>query len=102
MPRRNTPAPWYAIGGAVFADADGKRPIARMVRDESASKAGIYPVERDANSRLIAAAPELLEALERIVYHECRADRRQRSMVDIEEVVTLQRIARTALSKIKE
>ena len=56
----STLGPWKVVSGAVYTQDD--RPIADMVRNEEASKAGIYPVERDDNARLIAAAPELLEA----------------------------------------
>ena len=62
MTTRHTPGPWYCIGGAVYRENDATAPIAYMCRDERASEAGIYPVERDCNARLIAAAPELLAA----------------------------------------
>ena len=52
---------WKVISGAVHREKDNA-PIATMVRTEEASAAGIYPVERDENAKLIAAAPELLEA----------------------------------------
>lgn len=58
-----TPAPWYCIGGAVYADPENERPIAFMCRDERATAAGIYPTERDANAHLIAAAPAMYHAL---------------------------------------
>jgi hypothetical protein len=38
-----------------------------MCRDERATKAGIYPVERDSNAVLIAAAPEMADALKFLV-----------------------------------
>lgn len=57
----HTPGPWKVECGSVYTE-DGW-PIATMVRDRSATAAGIFPAERDANARLIAAAPELLEEL---------------------------------------
>ena len=59
MTTKHTPGPWYCIGGAVYRENDATAPIAYMCRDERASEAGIYPVERDCNAALIAAAPEL-------------------------------------------
>ena len=60
-----TEGPWYAHGGSVYATPypDCSRPIADMRRDETAVKAKIWPVERDNNARLIAAAPEMAELL---------------------------------------
>ena len=59
---KHTTGPWKCIGGAVYKEGDESAPIAYMCRDERATKAGIYPVERDSNAVLIAAAPELLAA----------------------------------------
>jgi hypothetical protein len=62
-----TPGPWICHSGAVWQDgphvypkgnADGI-PIARMDREDRRTT----PVERDNNAKLIAAAPELLDAL---------------------------------------
>ena len=58
----HTPGPWIVESGAVYT-AD-HIPIAAMDREPGN---GTQPVERDANARLIAAAPKLLEALEAIV-----------------------------------
>lgn len=63
MTTKHTPGPWEVHSGSVYASADESRPIADMRRDETAAKAEIWPTERDANARLIAAAPDLLEAL---------------------------------------
>lgn len=53
---KHTPAPWTHEGrGAVYAP-DG-RPIAHVWQNQGDD-------DREANARLIAAAPELLEALE--------------------------------------
>ena len=62
---QHTPGPWVVNSGAVFTEPGA--PIANMVRDETATAAGIAPCERDKNARLIAAAPELLETLENLV-----------------------------------
>ena len=58
---KNTPGPWVYHSGMVWKD-DGSEdgiPIARMDRETPQT----VPVERDANARLIAAAPEMLKAL---------------------------------------
>ncbi len=47
----------------VWAGEPEQVAIARAARDEDATA----PTERDANARLIAAAPELLAALDRLV-----------------------------------
>lgn len=60
MNTKHTPGPWKCESGQVLRN-DGAV-IARMDRTDEATKAGIYPVERDLNARLISAAPELLEA----------------------------------------
>ncbi len=56
-----TPGPWAVISGEVCAAGYG--PIAHCDRENRNTK----PVERDANARLISAAPELLEALEAVM-----------------------------------
>lgn len=60
-----TQGKWKVVIGAVYTEDD--RPIATMVRDETALKAGIMPVECDENARLISQAPELLRALEMMI-----------------------------------
>lgn len=59
---QHTQGPWQVNSGAVFSEKGA--PIATMVRNETATAAGIYPVERDKNAHLIAAAPDLLAACE--------------------------------------
>lgn len=59
-----TPAPWIEDGGSVYTK-DGHLPIAHMERDANKAQ-GIPPTERDANAKLIAAAPEMLAAIEGI------------------------------------
>lgn len=52
---KHTPGPWVYSSGAVWADADEKVGVATRC-----SSSPIPPVERDANMRLIASAPDLL------------------------------------------
>ena len=58
----HTPGPWIYHSGMVWKPDDSANgiPIARMDRDTPATQ----PTERDANACLIAASPDLLEALE--------------------------------------
>jgi hypothetical protein len=66
-PSEHTPGPWYVESGAVWAEA----------KDGSNLKiASVHPVlnyvsmgGRNANARLIAAAPDLLDALKRAEGH---------------------------------
>ena len=68
---KHTPGPWRYEGAEVWATAPmrfnlttaGTPMIATLCKHEDAD--GGFPVE--ANARLIAAAPELLEALEEMV-----------------------------------
>jgi len=74
---KHTKGPWKVVYGEVYT-VDNK-PIADMVRDDTAAKAGISPAERDQNARLIAAAPELFEAAigARDMLRECAKQHRQ-------------------------
>lgn len=51
---KHTPGPWHVSGKATI-----NHPVRGWI-------ASVSPVDRAANARLIAAAPELLEALERV------------------------------------
>ncbi len=74
----HTPGPWICHSGMVWkpaktkvdcacdADGDGEIPIARMDREPGN---GTTPTERDANARLIAAAPAILGLLKDILEH---------------------------------
>lgn len=74
---KHTPGPWEMDSGMVqtayihkdckltVGFCDVHTPIAYMDRKPNN---GTMPTERDANARLIAAAPELLEALRAIIY----------------------------------
>ena len=55
---RHTPGPWQAMFGSVYTN-DEKTRLLQADRDEPNTS----PTERDANIRLAAAAPDMLEAL---------------------------------------
>lgn len=56
---KHTPGPWVGIGRSVYAESNMEQPFVMVYqRDKSGEQC-------DANVRLIAAAPEMLEALER-------------------------------------
>lgn len=60
---RHTPGPWQYASGSVYQMDGAKWPevrLALMDREELATS----PTERDANARLMAAAPELLRELD--------------------------------------
>lgn len=58
--KKHTPGEWAVDGMTIFAPADGiaAKDVAVILHDGNSSIQ-----EREANARLIAAAPELLEAL---------------------------------------
>jgi hypothetical protein len=65
----HTPGPWERNGGSVV-DARGNIIAYRLSRrhielGDNWKEWGISPIEADMNSRLIAAAPDLLAALDR-------------------------------------
>lgn len=62
----HTPGPWYVAGLNSLAVMAGERPDQDVVCHID----GGFEKQYDANARLIAAAPELLEALEK--YTHCR------------------------------
>ncbi|GIX10356.1 hypothetical protein [Elioraea sp.] len=62
-----TPGPWRAQAGLVVADAPVPRVIAQTYSPASLARWPDDPAERDANARLIAAAPEMAEAIAHIV-----------------------------------
>jgi len=76
---QHTPGPWKHVGGwAVYTSND--RPLARAATEFCADvsedeewnrRSGIANQEAIANARLIAAAPELLEALRKVVNMRC-------------------------------
>lgn len=64
MKTKFTPGPWLFEYGSVYA---GDTRIAMADRGEDKT----MPTERDNNCRLIAAAPELYEALEALLMNSC-------------------------------
>ena len=58
----HTSEPWREESGCVVRE-DGA-PIARMIRDRTASEAGIYPVERDENAKRIVACVNACKGIE--------------------------------------
>lgn len=64
MKTKHTSGPWYYTCGAIWKDPEAETYcIAKADRNTPETA----PTERDANCRLIAAAPELLEALWQLV-----------------------------------
>ena len=65
----HTPGPWTAYAGCIYAgESDKPTHIARTVKADSASGTSVGNRERRwRNARLIAAAPELLAALQTLV-----------------------------------
>ena len=66
---KHTALPWKVVSGMIVRASDDA-PIAHMERSEAASKAGIYPVERDDNAKFIVRVcnhyADMIEALERV------------------------------------
>lgn len=73
----HTPGPWTVSHGSVYASNDVR--VALMDRDEPCT----LPTERDANARLIAAAPALLEWLKDYVNRASDQNPLKRSAIDI-------------------
>lgn len=61
---RHTPAPWYNIEGLI---ATGDEPCANTGLNPQRIASVYDEGEQEANAQLIAAAPELLEALENTI-----------------------------------
>ena len=85
----HTPGPWVAstppfVGGHIYTEAPGERGVI---------VANLTPInERDANARLIAAAPELLAACEALL-------ERYRIMVAADGIECLQAIVAIAKAR---
>ena len=87
----HTPGPW-AVGNEATIYTQDLRTLVAITRGDD-----VPATEQEANTRLIAALPQLVKALERIANHETRTVRHRHGLVLIEEVNTLRRIARVAL-----
>ena len=61
MENKHTPGPWHVASGSVYSETGAT--IAHMFREPERGNT-IRPVERDTNAALIAAAPDMYEALE--------------------------------------
>ena len=101
----HTPGPWVVAYGSVYRDLpgiceNGGIRIAQMDRSEPHTA----PTERDANARLIAAAPELLAALESAANQFDFAVRAlaQGQTVSISSLQNCAAAARAAISKAKQ
>ena len=65
METKHTPGPWYAVDGNKHRDFNQIAIRASGLRRKTGGDVSVCHVERfnEANARLIAAAPELLQAL---------------------------------------
>lgn len=102
----HTPGPWLASGGSVYAlDESGQvnrfyvnvQPGYVIRTNSSATSVHTSYGELDANARLIAAAPDLLEALEDLLMHACIADASPDDKDEIDQ--SYERAARAAIAK---
>lgn len=72
----HTPGPWERTNLTVHTQATADRPalaIARVFEAGVETEAATSPAQATANANLIAAAPKLLEALEKVLRHEHQA-----------------------------
>lgn len=71
MTQTHTPGPWEDNGaGLIYGQVQGDDDEAPFVADVcNNGGAGIYSEQEKINARLIAAAPELLEALDNLAEH---------------------------------
>lgn len=90
MSAKHTPGPWRYSGpnsGEIFGWMGQKQDIPLVI----AKVGGYWDGEQEANARLIAAAPDLLEAVE----HALRLLDKPRNSVDEEEVCVVLRAAKS-------
>jgi hypothetical protein len=87
---KHTPGPWQVHGSHIYT-ADPERALLAQVFN-SGSKASDYPLQ--ANARLIAAAPELLEALKDALFHVAN-----QGDIGVDQWLACERKARAAIAK---
>lgn len=75
-----TPGPWRAQAGLVVSDAPVPRVVAQTYSPASLARWPEDGAERDANARLIAAAPEMAEALRHVAVLARTATLHQRDL----------------------
>ena len=67
---KHTPGPWHARGQGIYIDGepgDDYEEIYEHARAHENMPGGISAAEADANAKLIAAAPDLLEAVRQLL-----------------------------------
>lgn len=97
-----TPGPWVvlgnSVGGPAIYTADGKSCIASVRTVGGVHVGGPQHPETDANAHLLAAAPDLLEALQMFARYEAEAERGD----DVSMMITyaeLRKAAHAAIAK---
>lgn len=93
---KHTPGPWCGIEGHVYAD----RPDFMVAKVFGRSKHQDDTSELEANTRLIAAAPEMYEALKafKATFPTTLAGLRDFSVVDLQDALKL---ANQAISRVE-
>ena len=102
---KHTPGPWKHHGEAVWSEhksVSGKETRGTRTTHEGAvsSRQRMPDAEREANSNLIAAAPELLEALEFSIT-DTGALAEQSPMYALRRLASISEAARSAIAKAK-
>ena len=98
METRHTNGNWTVVGNipAIVANAGENAAVIARIEYDNGFVAVDDPKERDANARLIAAAPELLETLETIAHGACL------EQMCANRCICFSCIAKTAIAKVKE
>lgn len=92
---KHTPGPWYT--GTGIDDSDKVYQNGSGVAVMSGAKR--YQAERDANAKLIAAAPDLLEALEMCITDHGAIGYRDGSPASRRRMDAITELARAAIAK---
>ncbi len=87
MKAQHTPGPWEAIEHIAINNVKGYRVFAgddeiTVCRNAAGGLGSVVQLPAEANARLIAAAPDLLEALEIVVSMEYDRDEESRNFED--------------------